>query len=150
RPPSRRAAAMLTRRQALKIAALAGLAVAIRPARADDAFKVGVTSRRFVPPPPYDWRGSPNQALVTTIWYPPPAGAKEWPPPVAPPGAPLFDVGPGAPGAALAPAPARLPLILLSHGTGGTALTLGWLGTALAARGYVVAAVNHPGNNAID
>jgi predicted dienelactone hydrolase len=35
---------------------------------------------------------------------------------------------------------------VLSHGTGGNAAGMGWLGTALAAHGYVVAAVNHPGN----
>ena len=38
----------------------------------------------------------------------------------------------------------------MSHGTGGTAGNLAWLGEALAAHGYIVAAVNHPGNNAID
>src|SRR5690606_22605903 len=44
----------------------------------------------------------------------------------------------------------RLPLIVLSHGTGGAALTLMWLGQHLAANGFVVAAVNHHGNTAIE
>ncbi|WP_158816129.1 alpha/beta fold hydrolase [Methylocapsa sp. S129] len=39
---------------------------------------------------------------------------------------------------------------LLSHGNGSTASQLAWLGTALAARGFVVVAVNHPGNNALE
>jgi predicted dienelactone hydrolase len=39
---------------------------------------------------------------------------------------------------------------VLSHGTGGTGGDLAWLGTALTQAGYVAAAVNHPGNNAID
>jgi predicted dienelactone hydrolase len=39
---------------------------------------------------------------------------------------------------------------VLSHGTGATAGNLAWLGEALAAHGYIAAAVNHPGNNAID
>jgi predicted dienelactone hydrolase len=39
---------------------------------------------------------------------------------------------------------------VLSHGTGGSAQIMSWLGSGLAARGYVVAAVNHPGNNALE
>lgn len=40
----------------------------------------------------------------------------------------------------------RLPLILLSHGTGGGRLTLEWLAQALANSGCIVAAVDHYGN----
>jgi predicted dienelactone hydrolase len=39
---------------------------------------------------------------------------------------------------------------VLSHGTGGSALMLGWLATRLASHGYIAAAVNHPGNNATE
>lgn len=39
-----------------------------------------------------------------------------------------------------------LPLILLSHGTGGGRLTMEWLAQGLARNGYVVAAVDHWGN----
>jgi predicted dienelactone hydrolase len=42
--------------------------------------------------------------------------------------------------------PAKLPLVVLSHGTGGAAMGLAWLGETLAANGYIVAAVNHHGN----
>ena len=38
-------------------------------------------------------------------------------------------------------------LIVLSHGTGGTELGHGRLAEALAARGYLVAALRHPGDN---
>jgi len=34
--------------------------------------------------------------------------------------------------------------------TGGSAAMMGWLGTVLAAHGYIAAAVNHPGNNALE
>src|SRR5262249_30365968 len=44
----------------------------------------------------------------------------------------------------------RHPLILLSHGFGGTASDLAWLGTALAAHGFIAVAVNHPGHNALE
>ena len=69
---------------------------------------------------------------------------------LGPPGRPLLDGGRAAPDAALSPTPVKFPLIVLSHGTGGTAGNLAWLGTALASRGFVAAAVNHPGNNAVD
>jgi predicted dienelactone hydrolase len=57
---------------------------------------------------------------------------------------------PVAADAALALTPAKFLLIVLSHGTGGTGDNLAWLGTVLARAGSVAAAVNHPGNNAID
>jgi predicted dienelactone hydrolase len=114
------------------------------------AFKVGMMGRDFVPPEPYDWRGDPKHALATMIWYPADAGAQEKPLPLGPPGRPFFDGGRVATDAVLAHTPAKFALIVLSHGTGGTAGNLAWLGTVLAAHGYIVAAVNHPGNNAID
>jgi predicted dienelactone hydrolase len=84
------------------------------------------------------------------IWYPAASGAEEKPQLIGPPGRPLFDGGHVAPNAGLAPSADKFPLIVLSHGTGGIAGNLAWLGTALAAHGYIAAAVNHPGNNAID
>lgn len=40
----------------------------------------------------------------------------------------------------------KLPIIMLSHGTGGGRLTLEWLASALAQNGFIVAAVDHWGN----
>lgn len=62
--------------------------------------------------------------------------------------APLFRLGEWKDGATLADG--RFPLIALSHGTGGSADIMAWLGRGLASRGYIVAAVNHPGNNALE
>jgi predicted dienelactone hydrolase len=42
--------------------------------------------------------------------------------------------------------PAKFPLILLPHGTGGNRISLMWLACELAANGYIVAAVDHWGN----
>ncbi|HEY2540875.1 MAG TPA: alpha/beta hydrolase [Stellaceae bacterium] len=132
------------------IAAMIAVA-SVQTAKAEpSAFKVGMTRRDFVPPEPYDWRGDPKHALATTIWYPADAGAQEKPLLLGPPGRPLFDGGRVATDAALVRATTKFPLVVLSHGTGGTAANLAWLGTVLAAHGYIVAAVNHPGNNAID
>ena len=46
--------------------------------------------------------------------------------------------------------PTKLPLIVLSHGTGGSAAAVAWLAEGLAAGGYMVAAVNHHGNTAAE
>lgn len=42
------------------------------------------------------------------------------------------------------------PVVVLSHGSGGNALSLGWLATELAARGMIVVATNHPGTTSRD
>ncbi|MEO8922853.1 MAG: hypothetical protein ABI330_08520, partial [Caldimonas sp.] len=46
--------------------------------------------------------------------------------------------------------PAKLPLIVVSQGTGGSAAAIAWLGETLAGNGYIVAAVNHHGNTAAE
>jgi predicted dienelactone hydrolase len=84
-----------------------------------------------------------------TVWYPASEDAKEQRIDIGPPGKPLFLVGAVAPDADFADAKSR-PVILFSHGFGGTARMMGWFGTALAREGYVVVAVDHPGNNSLD
>lgn len=130
------------------------LVVSLGTARAADdghpPYKVGFTVRKFVPPEPYDWRDDAKHVLATTIWYPTVSEAQEKPQQFGPPGRPFFATGRAASDAALAASPRKFPLIVLSHGFGATAANMAWLGTALAAHGYIAAAVNHPGNNAID
>lgn len=113
-------------------------------------FKVGVANRTFKVDKRYNWRGAKTHGLITTIWYPADRGAAEQPQSIGSPGAPLFLAGDAAPDAGLAASPSKFPLIVLSHGTGGSVLQMAWIGTALAAHGYIAAAVNHPGNNAYD
>jgi len=108
-------------------------------------FKVGIANRSFVPAEPYDWRGAQTHALVTTVWYPADSATADqiqtiW----------VFNAGKAARDAALAPSPAKFPLVVLSHGTGGSAMSVAWFGSALAAHGYIVAAVDHPGNNGLE
>lgn len=83
-----------------------------------------------------------------TVWYPAQSGAQETALTIGPPGAPLFEVGTAAADAAMAKG--RWPVLLLSHGNGGSARMMGWFGTAMARAGYVVIAVDHPGNNGVD
>ena len=42
------------------------------------------------------------------------------------------------------------PIVVFSHGSGGNALQVGWLAEALAEKGYVVLATNHPGTTSRD
>ena len=112
--------------------------------------KVGIAHRQFVPPEPYGWRAAKTHALVTDIWYPADPVAVEQTQWIGSPSTPFATAGKAAPDAPLLAAPAKFPLILLSHGTGGSAAMMGWLGTALAAHGFIAAAVNHPGNNALE
>jgi predicted dienelactone hydrolase len=111
-------------------------------------FPVGVSTRNFVPrDSSYDWRGAQTHALVTTIWYPATAGSVQQPQWVGPPDAPIASAEKAAPDADLSVSPASFPLIIVSHGSGSSAAMMAWLGTRLAAHGYIAAAVNHPGNN---
>ncbi|MGA8610892.1 MAG: alpha/beta fold hydrolase [Xanthobacteraceae bacterium] len=113
-------------------------------------FKVGVTTRHVLPSGPYDWRGAGSHALLEVVWYPAESGAQPKPQRIPPVGEAIFEAAPAAPEARIALSPQKFPLILLSHGTGGTAQSIAWFATALASRGYIVAAVNHPGNNAME
>lgn len=113
-------------------------------------FKVGVASRSVLPPEPYNWRGAATHALLGAVWYPAESNADAKPQLIPPFGTAIFEAAPAAANAKLAASPAKFPLILLSHGTGGTPQSLAWFATALASRGYIVVGVNHPGNNAIE
>ena len=133
----------------LKAALALILCAVANVARADTVFKVGVTTRDFALAEPYDWRDAKTHGLRVTIWYPAAANARVEPQWSGPRIAPFFNAGSAARDAAPAAGSTR-PLILLSHGNGGTASGLAWLGTALAAHGFIVAAVNHPGNNGLE
>ena len=105
------------------------LLAAANVARADDVFKVGVATRDFIPADPYDWRGAKTHALRAMIWYPAAADTREEPQWIGPPIVSFLSAGSAARDAAPAAGPRR-PLILLSHGAGGMASGLAWLGTA--------------------
>jgi predicted dienelactone hydrolase len=112
--------------------------------------KVGVTNRHFTAPEPYDWRGAKTHVLITDVWYPADpsaAGTTQW---IGSPETPFASAGKAAPDAPVIAAPAKLPLILLSHGIGGSSSMMAWFGNALASHGFIAAAVNHPGNNSLE
>jgi len=84
-----------------------------------------------------------------TVWYPAAEGSVEKSLDLGPPGKPMFYVGEAAPDAAFLDTKRR-PVILFSHGYGGTARMMAWFTTVLAQQGYIVIAVDHPGNNGLD
>ncbi|WP_233805467.1 alpha/beta hydrolase family protein [Paraburkholderia sp. HP33-1] len=111
---------------------------------------VGETRRVFHPAAARNWRGAQTQALITSIWYPADATQPQTPHDIGAPGHPIFLGHAAADDAPLSAAQPKYPLLLLSHGTGGSAASLDWLAASLAAQGYIVAGVNHPGNNALE
>ena len=153
--------------------AAVGLVMVAGLARADKkpagALHVGVTTRVFHPTNlPRDWRGDPEKGLRCVVWYPAVESAVEVKQFVGTKdtagasgaaggssgvemagAAALFEAGMAAPGAAVAaPEKKGWPMVLLSHGTGGSAMQMAWLGTALARAGFIAVAVDHPGNSA--
>jgi predicted dienelactone hydrolase len=113
-------------------------------------YKVGVMNRQFAPPEPYEWRDAKTHALITDIWYPAdPASVEQlqW---IGNPDTPFASAGKAARDAKPIAAPEKFPLILLSHGIGGSSSMMAWLGSVLASHGFIAAAVNHPGNNALE
>lgn len=67
-----------------------------------------------------------------------------------PPGRPLYSLGLLAAEADLLHERARFPVVLISHGTGGSASGLGWLAAFLARQGCVVLGVDHHGNTGVE
>jgi predicted dienelactone hydrolase len=78
-----------------------------------------------------------DAAVAVTVWYPSTSAAR------------VQTFGPFTLEVAVAgePATGPFPLIVMSHGTGGSALGLAEIGVPLAKAGFVVAAVEHAGDN---
>jgi len=133
---------------AMVVGFVAAAAAKPKPLLLDPNAKVGVVTRVFHPAAQRNWRGADKHELDAVVWYPAIDTAIETKQFIGAPDNPLFEAGSAMPHAAFAPHMERLPLVLLSHGTGGSALQMAWLGTALARAGYIAVAVDHPGNNA--
>ncbi len=79
--------------------------------------------------------------MPTRLWYP-----AEGPPVAHEAAFSGIFISHAVPDAPMAKTPERLPLVVLSHGSGGSSADLCWLAEYLAARGFLVAAVEHVGN----
>ena len=97
-----------------------------------------------------DWDGSGPRPISWAAWYPAAADAAESALQVGGFEEPWFDVGAVVRGAPVMAGMDEMPVVLASHGTGGTAVSLGWIGQRLARRGVVVLAANHHGNTTVE
>lgn len=132
---------------ALVTAALTALSLATAAGAQD--YPVG-ERRLVVTNPTAALRDADHKPQVrVTVWYPAAPGSEETSIDLGPANQPLFFVGQSAQDAGFADG-RRRPVILFSHGFGGTARMMGWFTTVLAQQGYVVIAVDHPGNNGLD
>lgn len=111
---------------------------------ADRESKVGRVHRGYVDDARSDWANSGPRPLATTIWYQASADSveSEW-------RIGVFHFGRNALNARFSDTRKR-PLIILSHGTGGSAAQLSWLAESLVEAGYLVAGINHHGNTAAE
>lgn len=107
--------------------------------------KVGMQVLPLKDPARKAWRKDTPRPITTHLFYPTLEGKSEALV-LGPPQAPLFNAGSVVKDAL--PTPGQHPLILMSHGTGGSAPQMLWLAQALVQQGYWVAAVNHHGNTA--
>jgi len=82
-----------------------------------------------------------GRTLPVALWYP--TSAPETPLSYSP-------VQPGSAARAAAPQTGRWPLVLLSHGTGGNRFNQSMLAETLARAGFIVAALEHPGDRTFD
>jgi predicted dienelactone hydrolase len=121
------------------------------PVTAQTTFKVGMVTRDFTDEHRRNWQGTAPRPLRTAIWYPTsPTTTTEEKIFGGPPDREVFAPVTVAPGAEISDTKQKYPIVLLSHGTGGSAVQMMWLGYYLASRGYIVAAVNHHGNTAAE
>lgn len=117
-----------------------------------ESITVGVKLQTFMDEGRKNWQDTGPRPLATIIWYPAAAGARLKAPDYgAPPElAKYFASYPLADGTEISSQSQKYPLIVLSHGSGSAALELDWFGYFLATQGYIVAAVNHHGDTAVE
>ena len=110
-------------------------ALAIQPLFAGEA--VGVSDIAIHSPE----RG---KDLAVTIWYPSDGKGTQ----VLSGEDRIFQSTPAFKDAAVQPG--RLPLVLLSHGSGSSVRSMAWIASKLASEGFIVAGTNHPGTTSGD
>lgn len=105
--------------------------------------KVGVTTREFADSSRSNWLGTGPRPLRVIIWYPSDGGGKEEK--VQDPS--QFSAAISLLHDGKLSATAKYPLIVLSHGSGGDAMQMRWIGYYLSAHGYIAVSVSHSGTD---
>lgn len=94
------------------------------------------------------WRGSGPRPIGWSAWYPAAADSVVAEAFIGSPEQPFFILGPQAKDAE--PVGDALPVAIVSHGTGGSAVGFHWLARRLVADGWVVIGANHHGNTTLE
>lgn len=113
-------------------------------------YKVGLRRLFFEDVNRSSWTATGNRPLLAHLWYPAEDTSTEADVFIGPPDAPFAIACRASHNANLLSSIEKFPLVLVSHGTGGLSLHLGWMASFLASQGYIVAGVNHHGNNALE
>jgi len=111
---------------------------------------VGMVTRPYLDTSRMNWSRTGPRPLQTAIWYPVDAATRRETIFGAPAAEQIFVPVEVAPDATLSERYRKYPLVVMSHGTGGSGIMMMWLGVHLAAHGYIVAAVNHHGNTSAE
>lgn len=116
-----------------------------------NAFDAGARSGRLQDASRLSWSGDAPRPVEWVTWYPVSANGTGLPPPSLPsPAHGAFALGPLVRDGELSADVSQFPVVLLSHGTGGCAWGLSWLGWRLARAGYVAIGVSHHGNTTLE
>jgi predicted dienelactone hydrolase len=110
-------------------------------------FKSGFIEGKTFDPNRSDWAGSGKRPLSWAAWYPVSADTETREKLDAAPEHAYFSMGPVAAEAPICRDNETWPLVLFSHGTGGSVQGTGWIARQLAEQGFIVLGVNHHGNN---
>ena len=117
-------------------------------AQATSNFNVGITSVEFKDEQRSSWDGKSKRPILTHIFYPT-TNTNAKPVLLGEPNNELFNAG-NAVWNGKVHNGNKVPLIVMSHGTGGSALQMLWIAEKLVKNGYLVIGVNHHGNTAVE
>ncbi|MDA9008761.1 hypothetical protein N9K16_02245 [Alphaproteobacteria bacterium] len=93
-----------------------------------------------------NWAGDRPRPLSWAAWYPADSNTETTEKLDGPSEYAYFTMGQIAENASISDEKHKWPLVLLSHGTGGSVQGTGWLARLLAEQGFIVLGVNHHGN----
>ena len=113
-------------------------------------FKVGYVEGILFDPKRSAWSGFGPRPIRTAVWYPAAPNSIEKLATAGSSENPWFILGKQAEKATLASDHTHYPVVLISHGTGGSAQGMSWLAIRLARQGYIALAVSHHGNTAAE
>ncbi len=120
----------------------------VTPMRDEPGYFCGYATGFFNDESRTNWDGSGPRPISWSVWYP--TDAEPTDEDKANDSRRIFMLGDVSEGALLSGDRERWPVVMLSHGTGGTAEGLGWLAYELARHGYIAIAPNHHGNTGVE